>query len=369
MVVPTDEELAKLKDQFVCVRLIQMGGVDLATFQFDPHLSWSLFFMNGDKTIYGRYGRAHPDSKRAKKDSNTNLNVPGMKSALAKALEVHGNYTADKETWAPRLAGKTGPEPAWRFAEKTPSAKKYKRQKRVEKEGEHGCVHCHEVHRHNVDSHFMTKKEVPDDLLWLYPRPHVLGLTMVESECARVEAVSEGSPAAAAGIAVGDDIVSLGGQPLVSIADLQWVLHTFPDEGGKLAAELQRGEKTVKVEIPLAPMWRRTEDFAWRYRTFGYAQWLWAGVSFEDSAGGVRVAARAPSWFKRVHRRAKREFEVGDVIIDVDGRGDFDRSGLIAYLMRDKKLGSRVKINVLRDGKKEKVQFDLPKKQPEVMGY
>ena len=65
---PSDEQLAKLRDQFVCVRLIQMGGVDLATFQFDPFLSWSVFFMNADKTIYGRFGSAHPQAKRAKRD-------------------------------------------------------------------------------------------------------------------------------------------------------------------------------------------------------------------------------------------------------------------------------------------------------------
>ena len=66
-----------------------MGGVDPAGFHFDPFLSWSLFFMNGDKTIYGRFGRAHPNSKMGKKDSNPNHTLDGMKAALRKARESH----------------------------------------------------------------------------------------------------------------------------------------------------------------------------------------------------------------------------------------------------------------------------------------
>ena len=132
MVAHPDPELQALIERFVCVRLIQMGGVDLAVFQFDPFLSWSLFFMNGDKTIYGRFGRAHPNSKMGKKDSNPNHTLDGMKAALRKALEIHKGYAKKPEEWRLALAGKTGPEPRWSFAEKTPAALKYKRMKRIE---------------------------------------------------------------------------------------------------------------------------------------------------------------------------------------------------------------------------------------------
>ena len=61
----TDKELDALLKKFVCVRMVQMGGVDLNVFQFDPFQTWSVFMMNGDKTIYGRYGSASPQSNRA----------------------------------------------------------------------------------------------------------------------------------------------------------------------------------------------------------------------------------------------------------------------------------------------------------------
>ena len=43
-------------DEFVCVRLVQANALDLTLFQFDYDLTFAVFFMNTDRTIYGRYG-------------------------------------------------------------------------------------------------------------------------------------------------------------------------------------------------------------------------------------------------------------------------------------------------------------------------
>ena len=50
------ERLVELLEKFVCVRAVEMEGVDLRVFQFDSDQSWTAFFLNADKTIYGRYG-------------------------------------------------------------------------------------------------------------------------------------------------------------------------------------------------------------------------------------------------------------------------------------------------------------------------
>ena len=83
----------------------------------------------------------------------------------------------------------------------------------------------------------------------------------------------------------------------------------------------------------------------------------------------MRVSNRAPGWFKRANREPKRKLQKGDLIVEVDGRTDMDRSALLAYLMRDKKLGSTVKLVVMRQGKRETISFRIPKKQPEVEAY
>jgi hypothetical protein len=369
LVVPADEELASLTDRFVCVRRIQMGDVDLSTFQFDPFLSWSLFFMNADKTIYGRYGRAHPETKRAVPDSNPNPTVTGMKAAMRRALEIHGDYAKDPRTWGKVLAGKTGPEPKWRYTMQTPSARKYKRMKIVKPGEEKGCVHCHEVQRAYLDSMLMTRKRIPDNQLWLYPRPQVLGLEMDGDHCAKVTRVEPGSAASVAGIKPGDEIRTLGGQPLVSIADLQWVLQNFPDEGGKLPATISRGGKPESVEMTLFDGWRLTEDWGWRYRVAGYASWLWTGVSFKDTPEGILVTQRSPNWWKKPNRDARRALKPRDVIVKVDGETGMSRSDFLAYLIRDKKLGSTVTLEIRRKGRREMVRFKIPSKQPEILGH
>jgi len=369
LVTREDPELKALMDQFVCVRRVQMGGVDLNVFQFDPFVSWSIFFMRADKTIYGRFGTASPQAKRSVADSNPNHGLAGLKAVMRRALAFHADYAKDPAHWKTMLAAKTGSPPPWRFAEKTPAAKKYGRLKRVRGSDTNGCIHCHEVARTQVDSAFMTKRPVTDRLLWVYPLPETMGVTFNKDEATRVTAVRKGSQAAEAGVAVGDDVLTFGGQPLLSPADFQWVLQQAPDKGGPLPLEVRRDGKTLPLTLTLAKQWRRKTDFCWRYRLAGYAMWLWGGVTLRDGPAGVEVAARAPGWFKRFNREARKVLHVGDTFVEVDGRRDWTRSTYLAYLMREKKPGSRVVLKVRRGGKVIDVTFRVPKKRPEVQGY
>jgi len=364
-----EDELDGLLQKFVCVRLIQMGGVDLSVFQFDPFLSWSVFLMNGDKTIYGRFGTASPKTKRNAKDSNPSHTTAGLKAVLRRALRVHDAYQKDPSAMAKALAGKTGPKPRWRTIESMPVAKKYGRLGRIKGTDEKGCAHCHEVQRARIDSCLLTRKRVTDDMLWVYPHPEVLGLTLSRDHCARITQVAQGSYADKAGLKTGDDILAMQEQPLLSEADVQWVLHNFPDDGGKLVVSIRRDGKELQKTMALPQLWRRAGDFGWRYRVAGYAMWLWSGVSLADHAEGVRVTNLSPGWFKKPNRRARRVLRRGDIIVEVDGKRGWTRSKYIAYLMREKKLGSVVRLKVSRGGEETAVQFQVPAKQPEVLGH
>src|SRR2546423_10592501 len=94
-------------NRFVCVRLVQANALDLTLFQFDYDLTFAVFFMNADRTIYGRYG-----SRSDRKDATRDISIEGFRQALLAALEWHKRYPANKAS----LAGKQ-PGPA-RF--KTP---------------------------------------------------------------------------------------------------------------------------------------------------------------------------------------------------------------------------------------------------------
>src|ERR1044071_6075824 len=89
-------------DKFISVRLVQANAIDLTLFQFDYDLTFAVFFMNADRTIYGRYG-----SRSERKDATRDISIEGFRQALAAALELHKHFPSNKAS----LAGKQ-PRPA-----------------------------------------------------------------------------------------------------------------------------------------------------------------------------------------------------------------------------------------------------------------
>jgi hypothetical protein len=100
--VPTDDELQSLLDQFVCVRLVQMHGVDLHRFAFDGALTWAIFFMNHDGTIYGRYG----SRSGLQKLSDREISLAGFKKSIRGAVDLHEKYKKNKVRVGQQLSGK-----------------------------------------------------------------------------------------------------------------------------------------------------------------------------------------------------------------------------------------------------------------------
>src|SRR4029453_1507844 len=98
-VVERDPGVQKLLEQFVCVRIVHANGMDLSLFQYDYDQSWAAFFLNADRTIYGRYGtRSH------RTESENDMSLAGFAEALKGALELHRQYPKNKAV----LAGKRG---------------------------------------------------------------------------------------------------------------------------------------------------------------------------------------------------------------------------------------------------------------------
>src|SRR5216117_1638183 len=110
-VVRRDPRIASLMDRFVCVRMVQANGMDLSLFQFDYDLTFVAFFLNADKTIYGRFG-----SRSERKDATKDISLEGFEKALSGALELHKNYPANKTS----LLAKRGPEPRFKVPEEYP---------------------------------------------------------------------------------------------------------------------------------------------------------------------------------------------------------------------------------------------------------
>jgi len=232
-----DPDLAKVLDRYVCVRVVQGYGLDLSLFQFDWRQTWVVFLMNADRGIYGRY-----DAREA----NDGI---GLRKAMEGALELHEKWPANKA----ELAGKTGPAPRWKTPEEIPALQEKGKPKPVT--GRNGCIHCHNVLEGGTKSLEAMKVPVPARDLAPYPVPQRVGIMLSTKERATVSSVDRSSPAEKAGLREGDRILRFGGQPILSWADLQWVLY-LANDGDAIKVELDRGGTPAEATLTLPAGWR-----------------------------------------------------------------------------------------------------------------
>ena len=352
-VVRHDTRIEDLLKKFVCVRLVQANDLDLTLFQFDYDLTFAAFFLNADRTIYGRFG-SRSDMKNAEKD----ISLEGFRKALAGALELHKAYPKNKAI----LAGKQPlPVEKKRPEEYATLAGKYKYKPTIDYEGKTAasCMHCHQVREADRLTYRSENKPIPDQLIYPWPMPTIVGLTLDPKEKAKVTEVSPGSVAAQAGFQTGDDILMLGGQPMISTADVQWVLHNAKGPA-TVDAVLLRGGKSVKLPVALPNDWRVKSDIAWRATTWDLRRMATGGLVLKQEPG-TNMALRVDYVGQYdEHAAGKRAgFKKDDVIVRVAGESrPMTESELFRLLLQNKLKGEKVPFMVMRGG--EKVELVLP---------
>jgi hypothetical protein len=358
--VLTEPALTPLLDQFVCVRLINANTLDLSLFQVDYDLSLSSVIFNGDGTVYGRYGSWKHQKDPKEKDAAS------FKHALEAALAIHKGYPANKTA----LAGKQGAPMPFKTSTEIPElAAKYKRDLDWQGKVVQSCVHCHQVGDAVRAYYRSEKKPVPTEWIFPWPAPEAIGATLAPDSIAHVDSVASGSAAAKAGLRSGDELISLGGQPLVSIADVSWVLHRSP-ESGFLPAVVKRdgSEKALKIELPAG--WREQSGDQKRVGTWSMRGMANGGLVLEDLPDDARTARGIGKrdlalLVKYVggggkHAAAKNAgFKKDDVFVQVDGLKNRQSEGeLMGYLLQKRFPGENVKVTVLRGD--QKVELEMP---------
>ncbi len=335
--------------------MIQAWGLDLFRFQFDGELTWAAVFANADGAVYGRYG-----TRRSHDKAGQDVSAAGFRKAAEGALELHAGYPGN----AKALEGKRGPKPPWPTPESMPALKGRPNMKPATGERA-ACIHCHQTVEGELWSLRGEQKPVSDRLLWSFPAPEDLGLELELDERATVKSVS--SIAKEGGFQAGDKILRLDGQPIISIADVQWVLH-HAAEGATLGADVERAGEPGRVGLKLNPGWKRRGDYAWRSIAWSLRHRL-AGtgpleaVRSKDGETGMslRIKQLPPDWVKDRNLSAAKALRSGDVITAVDGLREFSReSDFLAYLLLKKTPGSDVELTVVRKGKTILVSIKVP---------
>lgn len=341
-----------LLDKYVRVRLVSTNGLDLSLFQYDYDQSFACFLLNADCTIYGRFGtRSH------RTNWLQDVSVEGLGKALQGGLDLHLGYPKNKALFA----GKRGPAPLFPVPEKFPSLGKYTDKLNYEGNVVQSCIHCHQIGDAMKDFYRKKKEPLPEEVLFPYPHPKSLGLILDPKEMATVKEVTKGHPADRAGFKPGDQIQKLDGQPILSMADVQWVLHRAPAEGATIEAEVIRGGKMIELDMKLEKGWRQADELSWRSSSWGLRRMGTAGMkldSLEERPSGVPAEGMAlkvahVGMYGGPHGAAKAAgIQVGDTLISFDGRTDLLReTDVFAYAMRSKKAGDIIVVKVVRGGK------------------
>ena len=363
--VDQDPVIRPLLEKFVRVRQVSTNGLDLNLFQYDTDQSFAVFLLNADGTIYGRFGtRSH------RTDWLEDVSLPGLAKALQGAIELHADYPANKNS----LTGKRGKPLEFASPEQYPQLKgRYTDRLNYEGNVVASCIHCHQIGDARRDFYRQANKPIPEELLFSYPHPKVIGLILDPEEKATVKDVTRGSPAEAAGFQAGDDIESLDQQPLLSMADVQWVLHNVPASGGDVAAQVQRAGKAVRLTLKLAEGWRKQDDLSWRASSWGLRRMATGGLKLDAPTQEERQTWQIPDGkmalvVKHVgqygpHAAAKQAgFQVGDVLIEVAGQDDLLReTDVLRYGVTQGRGGEKFTATVLRGGVKKELMLPLQK--------
>ena len=336
--------------------------MDLSLFQFDYELTFAVVFMNADKTIYGRYG-----SRSSLEDASADVSISGLAEAMSATLALHTNYPSNRQL----LEGKQPVETEFKTPNDFPSLKG-KFQEELDYQGAvtRSCMHCHQVRDAQREVFRSAGQPVPDRLMLPNPSPAVLGLRLDPRHRATVSEVTPGSPGATSGLRSGDEILEINGQPIVSQADIEWILH-HAASSTNLQIALQRSDERMEVDVDLSDGWRNQTDISWRESSWGLRRQRTGGIRFDLASSDQRSKANVPDGNLALvvkhmgsgrgpHGAAKRAgFQVGDLLVSYNRQTNkMTPSQLLVYAARNTQQGQRVPVTVIRGN--ERVKLELP---------
>ena len=352
-VVRQDSKLNHLADKFVKVRLVQMKDVDLSQFQFDYDLTWSVISMNPDGTIYGRYG------SRSVGGPMTYNSMVSLEKAMERVLVLHHNYPRNRKS----LNGKNHPPPHWKTAADIPGLRKRRRKQLIQPTNQKNCVHCHNIYDGWIETAY-DQGTFDQQSLWIYPLPKNIGFKINVDQGNLVETILPDSLAQKAGIHAGDRIVSMKDQPIISIADIQWVQHHLP-KVANLSIEIERNGKVLSKIIAVSGNWRRT-DISWRASMWSLQPKVGIHApeisEVEKSELGLDPQAMALQ-AKWIPNKGAREAGLrnGDIIIEVAGnKKAISTAQFNLFIRLNYDSGDRVPVKVLRHSKVIPMELPMP---------
>ena len=336
------KQLEALLDDFVCVRVTDMRGVDLERYAFDFDLTFSVLVMDSGGRVLHRYGG------RDERGADTWLSVASLIRLLRRSQAEASRDPAAKSSSSPQVPGPR--------IEEIPSFKKRDR-------GE--CIHCHSVNT-SLYEQARDAGTLTEDWIWKYPTPARIGVDLDRDEQERITAVRADSPAADAGLRVGDRVLSIGEVPVASATDVMYALERAPGEACRLTVSVQRGLDRREFPLELPAGWKRgsPREFAWRPTKWALTpapgfggprltpdELASLGLGRDAFAFRVQYLVTWGDNRRYGHAAARAGLREGDVVVALDGRGDFHSiEHFHAWWRLEVDFGQEVTIDILRAG-------------------
>ena len=294
-----------------------------------------MFFMDAKENVYARYGG------RDGRNADNRQSLAGLRATLQSVLKMHARAETDRE-----------------FAAKSQPSPKFVRDE-IGMRGK--CMHCHQI-REAYNSKLKKDGAWTRDLVWRYPPPDNLGVTLDVDKSNVIKSVPENSPAAKAGLRAGDIVRRLGIIPIHSFGDAQFALDRAAPKGS-IAIAWQRGAQTMNGDLELPEGWRKS-DISWRHSTRSMVPSVRLSgndlAAAEKTALGFTPKQLAFRQSEFVSAQAKTAgIRAGDIIFGLDDQTlNMDSFELIHHVHRTYLVGDTVTVNLLREGKR----MDLPMK-------
>ena len=341
-----------MAEQFVCVRIQSMNGVNINQFQFEYDLTWMSFFQNAAGHTYTRYGG------REDHDAESHLTKASLLRAMGQVLELH---KANKVQSASRY------EPIARSVRTPEDIPPMKRMLASRKESK--CIHCHDVKVAQLRD-LRDRGQLRKDMVFTYPSPGKVGIQVDRDAQNVVRNVAPKSPAAVAGIRKGDVIQSADEHRILTFADFTRVLELTPRQSS-LKIKINRDGRIVGTSLRLSGGWRKDRDVSWRasLEGVGPSAGFWGAKANDQQRRrlnlgkndlAMRVTFIWASWTRQAGIRN------GDVVVAIDGeKADMNIRQLHAHLQLNKDWGDIVPLMIRRNGKELKLTMRLPTSPPE----
>ncbi|MGB7346246.1 MAG: Trx7/PDZ domain-containing (seleno)protein [Pirellulaceae bacterium] len=361
--VDQDPVLRPLLKQFVRARQVSTNGLDLDLFQYDTDQSFAVFLLNADGTIYSRFGtRSH------RTEWYGDVSIEGLAAAMDEVLKLHKSYPINKSLFA----GKRGEPLEFKSPELYPHLKdKFTDQLNYKGNVVKSCIHCHQIGDARRVYYRDQGKPIPENILFPYPHPKVVGLKMAPDQAGIVTESIADSAAQKAGLTAGDRIHTMNRQIILSIADVQWVLDRVDPAGGNVDVIFQRDGQRQKTQLSLADGWRRADDISWRVSSWPYRRMVTGGMLLEPLDDEKRSVLNIPKNLMALrvkhvgqygpHAAAKKAgIKPDDIVIQYDGQSDLMTDGqLLAHGLNSHQVGDKIEVTVLRGKQRKTVTLPI----------